>query len=153
PFLTKETHDEYCHVFETGETLVTEGSTTLKGSEIFTEVTKIPIISEGEVIQILTIIRDISVRKLAEDALKASEARYRNSAEIATLYLDLMGHDLANQLQVLSVGTEMLGLTELPDECVSIVDNIRASVEYSQDLITKVKSTQGFCMNHLLTLH
>jgi len=81
PFLPNNVLDEYEMVFENKETLVSEERTLIAGREIFTEVTKIPIVRKGEVEQVLTIIRDVSEARTAELALKGSETKYKQLVE------------------------------------------------------------------------
>lgn len=78
PFLPDNVIDEYQTVFLTGKTLITEEGTTINGTTYFTETRKIPIIRQEEVVQILTIIRDITERKKIEDQLRESEQKYRD---------------------------------------------------------------------------
>ncbi|MFW9969610.1 MAG: PAS domain S-box protein [Candidatus Odinarchaeota archaeon] len=78
PFLPKEVHKEYEKVFDTGKTLLTEGSLIVNNKEIFTETRKIPIFSENKVNQIITIIRDVTESKKMENQLKESEKNFRN---------------------------------------------------------------------------
>jgi len=80
-FLPAPVRDEYSHVFQTGEMFTSEDRTQLLGKEIFTETRKIPIIEDGKVIQIVTIIRDRSKRRLAEEAIEKSELRFRSLVE------------------------------------------------------------------------
>lgn len=80
-FLPENVFDEYEAVFQSGETLVSEERTLLGGREIFTEVTKVPIVKEGQVEQVLTIIRDVSEARIAEMALKDSEMKYKQLVE------------------------------------------------------------------------
>ncbi|MFX0182584.1 MAG: PAS domain S-box protein [Candidatus Hodarchaeota archaeon] len=84
PFLPNKVIDEYHTVFSTGQTLVTEEGTTINGETYFTETRKIPIIQQEEVVQILTIIRDISDRKNARQALLESESKYSAIVENAS---------------------------------------------------------------------
>ncbi|NVM34662.1 MAG: PAS domain S-box protein [Candidatus Lokiarchaeota archaeon] len=78
PFLPDKVLEEYEEVFNTGEILLTEGSIFLNEKEIFTETRKIPIFSEGNVSQVITIIRDITESKKMEIQLKESEENFRN---------------------------------------------------------------------------
>ncbi|MFX1599281.1 MAG: PAS domain S-box protein [Promethearchaeota archaeon] len=78
PFLPDEVREEYEHVFNSGETLITEGSIVLNYIEIFTETRKIPIFSENRVSQVITIIRDITEHKKMENQLIESEENFRN---------------------------------------------------------------------------
>jgi len=81
PFLPKGIVDEYNHVFETGQTLITEESNILNGKTIYTETRKIPILTNGKVTQIVSVLRDITEKKKADQDLKESEEKYRNLFE------------------------------------------------------------------------
>ncbi|MFX1364779.1 MAG: PAS domain S-box protein [Promethearchaeota archaeon] len=76
-----EIYKEYDNVFNTGETLITNEVINLNTHRIFTEVQKIPVKSNEKVEQIVTIIRDITEQKLAEEKLKESEEKFRTIAE------------------------------------------------------------------------
>ncbi len=83
PFLPDNVRKEYRQVFETGKVLVTEESTTIKDMEFITETRKIPIFGNGRVARVVTIVRDITERKRADETLRESEKRYRALAEAA----------------------------------------------------------------------
>jgi len=78
PFLPDQVREGYAQVFNSGETLLTEGSIVLNYIEIFTETRKIPIFSENKVSQVITIIRDITDSKKMENQLIESEKNFRN---------------------------------------------------------------------------
>jgi PAS domain S-box-containing protein len=78
PFLPDHVLDEYHTVFSSGQTLVTEEATTIKGKTYNTETRKIPIIHNESVVQVITIIRDITERTLIENQLRESEKNYRD---------------------------------------------------------------------------
>lgn len=69
PFLPDQVRAEYENVFRTGQVLVTEESNMVSGREVFTETRKIPVYEEGQVVRVVTVIRDISERKQAEAVL------------------------------------------------------------------------------------
>ena len=78
PFLPDTVQDEYRRVIKNGDVLVTEESSFLQGRNITTETRKIPLFSENQVVQVVTVIRDITERKHAEQVLQESEERYRS---------------------------------------------------------------------------
>jgi len=81
PFLPEKVIKEYHKVFETGKTLISEELTQLKEKAIYTEVRKIPVFIKGNVVQVVTIVKDITEKKIAEIKLKKSEKEFRNIIE------------------------------------------------------------------------
>jgi len=77
PFLPEGVRQEYRRVFETGTTLVTQETNVVSGREVITETRKIPIIEEGRVDRVVTVVRDITQVQRAEQAVRDSEARQR----------------------------------------------------------------------------
>lgn len=90
----------------------------------------------GEMRCALAVARDITERKKAADDLK-------KAADTATLYLDLMGHDIRNHLQAIVMGTDIMKNTELSPQAQPMFDIIVESVERSQNLIKKIQATRG----------
>jgi PAS domain S-box-containing protein len=75
PFIPKKNRDEYRHVFDSGEVLVKEDFFGRQEQDRFVESRKIPILRDGEVVEVVTVIRDITERKRAEMSLRQSEER------------------------------------------------------------------------------
>jgi len=112
PFLSEKVAKEYDMVFKTGKTVVTEELTTLNEKLIYTEVRKIPILINDQVIQIVTIVKDITDKKVAEEKLKDSEKKFRNIIENtneAIVIIDFEGKLLyfSPQLSVMLKGREI----------------------------------------------
>jgi len=63
PFLPEKVREEYERVLSSGETLITEETTTVAGQEFITETRKIPVFEGGKVVRVMTIIRDITEPK------------------------------------------------------------------------------------------
>ncbi|MCK5238665.1 MAG: PAS domain S-box protein [Candidatus Thorarchaeota archaeon] len=77
PFISGETLDEYRHVFSTGLVHLNSEETLIGGRKVFTEITKVPVVHDGSVEQIVTVIRDITEQSQSQRALEESEERYR----------------------------------------------------------------------------
>jgi|GEM_PF-604663 len=76
PYLPKErVVAEYNDVFKTGKLLITEEENHINRQRVVTETRKIPIVEEGKVARVITVVRDITERKLSEEALRETEAR------------------------------------------------------------------------------
>ena len=73
PFLLPKIKMDYKKVFKTGKTLLTEEFNVVKGFNQFTETRKIPVIENNRVIRIVTVIRDITERKMSESTLIKNE--------------------------------------------------------------------------------
>ncbi len=83
PFLDDTVRREYEEVFRDGKALVTAESFIIGGKEKFSETIKIPIHDGFMVKRVLTVIRDVTEKKMAEKALVRSEAKYRELVENA----------------------------------------------------------------------
>jgi PAS domain S-box-containing protein len=74
PFLPDRVRDEYRHVFDTGEPVVTEEETNIAGRTFVTETTKMPVTERGRVVRVLTVVRDVTERKrLIRDAQETAD--------------------------------------------------------------------------------
>lgn len=81
-------------VFTTQQPLVTLETTTLNGMEFTTETRKVPLIEDGVVVLLVTVIRDISDQTRQEAELRESEQRLRtllDSSADAIVVTDLDG--------------------------------------------------------------
>ncbi|MBI5475665.1 MAG: PAS domain S-box protein [Ignavibacteriales bacterium] len=74
PFLSEKIRQQYQQVFETGEILITEDINQIGDQQISTETRKIPIIEANKVTRVITIVRDITERKLAEINLRDTKS-------------------------------------------------------------------------------
>ncbi len=77
PFLSTDTIEEYMEVFSSGNPHVITETTEIDGKEVVTEVRKIPIIEDGQVVQIITLLRDITDQIRFQRKIEESEDRYR----------------------------------------------------------------------------
>ncbi len=81
PFIEKNVIKEYQEIFKSKKELFLESYSVLNNKRIFTETKKIPVLNEGKVIQIITIVRDVSERKEIDLKLRESEEKYRSILE------------------------------------------------------------------------
>ena len=97
PFLSEKIHKEYGKVIDNGKLVASEEMTTIQGKDLYTETRKIPILSSNRVNQIITVVRDITVRKKTEEALKESKENFQaivENTENAVTVLDTKGNFL-----------------------------------------------------------
>ncbi|MDD5232240.1 MAG: PAS domain S-box protein [Syntrophales bacterium] len=73
PFLPPEARDQYSRVFETGSPLLTEDTAVVDGTGIVMETRKVPIFEDGKVARVMTVFREVTDAKKAEEQLKKSE--------------------------------------------------------------------------------
>jgi two-component system phosphate regulon sensor histidine kinase PhoR len=89
PFLSQKVHEEYLQVFETGQLLKTQEKNTIHSIIFYTETQKVPILEEGKVVRVLTVIRDISEWKSA-DIFKANLIAFA-AHELKTPLIPILG--------------------------------------------------------------
>jgi PAS domain S-box-containing protein len=83
PFLGSSVEDEYRRVFESGEPLRTTETTTVGSEVITTETTRTPIVEDGKVVRVLTVIHNVTEHRRGEQRLRESEERYRRLVELS----------------------------------------------------------------------
>jgi PAS domain S-box-containing protein len=93
PFLPERVADEYRQVFETGRPLLTEEKTSLGERQVFTETRKIPVFEGVRVVRVITVVRDITQQRRAEE-----EARRVRHLEALGLLAGGIAHDFNNML-------------------------------------------------------
>ena len=74
PFLSDRVREEYRRVFDTGEPIATEEETAVAGRTFVTETTKMPVTENGQVVRVLTVVRDVTERmRLARVAQETAD--------------------------------------------------------------------------------
>lgn len=131
PFLPDRVRNEYRNVFDSGEMLRSEERNVFGEREFFTETRKIPVMQDGKVIQVITVIRDITEQKKAERELnlykehleemvmqRSNELEKAHEKLIAAERLAVLGkfsgsiaHEIRNPLGVISLSAQYLKQT------------------------------------------
>lgn len=111
PFLTENIREEYQQVMRTSKPLSTIETNVLNNHPVITEVRKIPVIENGNVVRTITVIRDITEEKKTEQELREIVEQYSNlfhNSNDAVFLHDLQG----NILNVNERTTEIFGYSK-----------------------------------------
>ncbi|MFC1697626.1 PAS domain S-box protein [Nanoarchaeota archaeon] len=102
-FLDESVREEYKAVFQDGEPLFTEERILIKGKEYFTETLKLPIFENDEVNKIVTIVRDISDKKISENNNKKLQEQVLRSQKLDAIGTLAGGiaHDFNNIIMII----------------------------------------------------
>jgi PAS domain S-box-containing protein len=93
PFVTSETTDELKYIFNKGVILVTGQKMSFNNREVYMETRKVPIFKDNEVIQVMTILRDLSKEKEVE------ELKQKNVEQKETMLREIH-HRVKNNLAI-----------------------------------------------------
>ena len=100
--------------------------------------------SEGNITHFQGVIVDITDRKIAEEALKESERKFKKAYDQASFYKDLFTHDINNILQVVNSSAELisyqLGNSEKSKDISNIADIIKKQVDRGSKLVSNVRT-------------
>ncbi|MFW9803930.1 MAG: ATP-binding protein [Candidatus Thorarchaeota archaeon] len=106
----------------------------------FVKVHAYPVLnSEGKLVQIIEYALDVTDQRWAEEQLALESKRAR-------LYLDLLGHDMANELQVIQGSVELLAEVGHNEEARSITERLHRqvidSVNRCNSMIINARATE-----------
>jgi PAS domain S-box-containing protein len=113
-------HDEVSFVGTSGEVFPAELSATL--------------VDTGTEQVVQAIVRDLSGQRRAQQKLRAMSNR-------ALLYLDILSHDISNQLQVVKSTTELLSLRCDGEIEARLLEDMKGACRKMEGIVTKTKAT------------
>ena len=127
-----------------------------EGNLIWVSISVKPIFdSKGNVIESRSMVLDITDRKIAEEALKHSEKKYKEAYDRGNFYKDLFAHDMNNILQVVNSSAELityqLGESEKSKEIESISEIIKKQVSRGSKLISNVRTLSELEEKEIIT--
>ncbi|MFX1424966.1 MAG: PAS domain S-box protein [Promethearchaeota archaeon] len=100
--------------------------------------------SNGNITHFQGVAFDITDRKIAEEALKESEKKFKEAYDQASFYKDLFTHDINNILQVVNSSAELisyqLGSSEKSKDISNIANIIKKQVDRGSKLVSNVRT-------------
>jgi PAS domain S-box-containing protein len=143
------------NVLEKGRYKVEMSLITKDGRSILYEYTATALEDSSGDTLIVSVGRDISERKIAEEALKQSEKKYKEAYDRGNFYKDLFAHDINNILQVINSSAELityqLGGSEKSKEIANISDIIMKQVSRGAKLISNVRTLSELEEKEIIT--
>jgi signal transduction histidine kinase len=100
-------------------------------------------IKNGRVIELFTapILRDDAV--VARVLSFRDISKIKRAEESARLYLDLMGHDIRNRLQIITLSVELGRALDSGKEIIETLDAIETAARTCATIVSKVKQTEN----------
>ena len=98
--------------------------------------------SDGQFSGSMFIVRDITELKRTHRALEKAEKRERQAKESGMTYIDVMTHDIGNQLQALKLAAELLQTTNTGWPGAKILESVSLSVERCEGIISKARDIE-----------
>jgi len=143
PGLPDTVKDEYKQVITTGKPLITVDEIKFTSNYLWTETRKFPIFdTRGQVCQVLTIIRDITETKKAEEERKKLEAQLLHTQKLESLGILAGGiaHDFNNILMAILGNTDlaMMDITSsspAKDRLLDIEKSSRRAAELCRQML------------------
>jgi PAS domain S-box-containing protein len=100
PFLGEDVPAEYQQVFDTGQMMLTEESTSVGSVTLHTETRKIPVFEGDQVTHIVTVMSDVTERKRVEQEILRLAVEKERSDILAAFVQDV-SHEFANPISVI----------------------------------------------------
>ncbi|MHA1557846.1 MAG: PAS domain S-box protein, partial [Candidatus Heimdallarchaeota archaeon] len=152
PFLPQTVRDEYHQIFEKKQIITSEDTSYVENFNVMTETRKIPVIEDGEVVRIITIIRDITEQKEIEMQLRDNEQNTRrllDNLNDGIILFDYQG----NIIDTNKRSSEVLGFSQEELETMAFNDFISKKDERKiTDYYKKIIETGNVSFNiHLKT--
>jgi PAS domain S-box-containing protein len=118
-----------------GSSVITSNTLIIKNGRAF-ELFSAPILRDEVASARVWSFRDISRIKRAEES--------------ARLYLDLMGHDIRNRLQIITMSVELGRMLGSDKEFIEILDEIESAARTCATIVSKVKQTENMEQTQLI---
>ncbi len=120
---------EYQEVFKTGRILISEESREYNKKMIHSETRKIPVETGGEIIYVITLIRDISERKHSQMELIEAKEKAEEASRLKSIILGNLNHELRTPLNGIMGSAQLLKMCLVNEDDLELVDMQLQSAE------------------------
>jgi PAS domain S-box-containing protein len=137
PFLADKARDEYRQVFKTGKILVTDEMIRVNGTGMHAETRKIPVVKNQKVVNVISILRDITGRKESEAEKVNLEAQLLQAQKMEAIgqLAGGVAHDFNNILTTIIGYGDLLRMKMEKDSPLRVyVDQILSSSQRAAQL-------------------